>query len=71
MELLAERVSQGSARVRFGVMHVACEEVLAEVTAALRERYGAETEVLTGPASPVLGTHVGPGAWGLAYMVEG
>lgn len=71
MELLEERVPPGSARVRFGVVHVACAEVLEEVAAALRARYGPETEVLTGPASPVLATHVGPGAWGLAYMVEG
>jgi DegV family protein with EDD domain len=71
MELLVERVPPGSARVRFGVVHVACEEVIGEVTAALRERYGADVEILTGPAAPVLATHVGPGAWGLAYMVEG
>lgn len=70
MDLLAARVPPGSARVRFGVVHVACEEVLAEVTAALRARYGADTEVLTGPASPVLATHVGPGAWGLAYLAD-
>jgi DegV family protein with EDD domain len=70
MELLEARVPPGSAHVRFGVMHVACAEVLAEVTAALRARYGADTEVLTGPASPVLATHVGPGAWGLAYLAD-
>ena len=70
MDLLTERVPPGSARVRFGVVHVACEEVLAEVTAALRERYGKDTEILTGPAAPVLATHVGPGGWGLAYLAE-
>jgi DegV family protein with EDD domain len=71
MDLLVERVPPGSARVRFGVVHVACKDVIGEVTAALRERYGADVEILTGPAAPVLATHVGPGAWGLAYMVEG
>lgn len=70
LELLAERVPPGSARVRFGVVHVACEEVVDEVAAALRERYGPDTEVITGPASPVLATHVGPGAWGVAYLVD-
>lgn len=69
MELLAERVPPG-AKVRFGVVHVACEEVLDEVASALRERYGEEAEILTGPASPVLATHIGPGGWGLAYMIE-
>src|SRR5690606_7662266 len=63
MELLAERVPPG-AKVRFGVVHVACEEVLDEVASALRERYGEEAEILTGPASPVLATHIGPGGWG-------
>jgi DAK2 domain fusion protein YloV len=71
MELLEERVPPGSGRVRFGVVHVACEEVLEEIATELRARYGAETEVLTGPASPVLATHVGPGAWGLAYLHAG
>lgn len=68
MELLEERVPPGSGKVRFGVVHVACEEVLEEVAAELRKRYGEETEVITGPASPVLATHVGAGAWGLAYL---
>jgi DegV family protein with EDD domain len=70
MELLEERVPPGSGRVRFGVVHVACEEVLEEITAELRARYGPETEVMTGPISPVLATHVGPGAWGLAYLAD-
>jgi fatty acid-binding protein DegV len=71
MELLEERVPPGSGPVRFGVVHVACEEVLDEIAGELRARYGKETEVLTGPASPVLATHVGPGAWGLAYLSGG
>lgn len=68
LELLGERVPPGIGRPRFGVMHVGCEEVAEEVADAIRERYGSEIEILMGPASPVLATHVGPGAWGVAYM---
>jgi DegV family protein with EDD domain len=70
MELLEERIPPGSGKPRFGVVHVACEEVLEEVANELRARYGADTEVITGPASPVLATHVGPGAWGLAWTTN-
>jgi fatty acid-binding protein DegV len=27
-------------------------------------------EILTAPVTPVIATHLGIGAWGLAYMVE-
>jgi DegV family protein with EDD domain len=56
-------------RVRFGTIHVACPEVSERVNALLRSRYG-DVEILTHPATPVIATHVGPGAWGVAYMVE-
>ncbi|MGI9179056.1 MAG: DAK2 domain-containing protein [Longimicrobiaceae bacterium] len=69
MELLEERISSRAGRVRFGVVHAACAEVLEEVSAALRERYG-NPEILTAPVTPVLATHLGPGAWGVAYLVE-
>jgi fatty acid-binding protein DegV len=35
----------------------------------LRERFG-ERETIIAPASPALATHLGPGAWGVAYQVE-
>lgn len=71
MRLLEERVPPDSVRqVRFGVVHVACEPIVEEVAAELRQRYGEDVEILSGPATPVLATHVGAGAWGLAYMVE-
>lgn len=71
MRLLEENVPPDSARsVRFGIAHVACEEVLEPVAAALRSAYGDDIDILTAPATPVLATHIGPGAWGLACMVE-
>jgi fatty acid-binding protein DegV len=70
MELLAERVPDDAESLRFGVVHMAYPEILEEASAALRERYGEDTEILTGPVTPVIATHTGPGAWGLAWMAE-
>ena len=68
LELLAERAPPDSGFRRFGIVHVACEHVVPDVEAALRERYGADIEVLSSPATPVIATHTGPGAWGLAWL---
>jgi DegV family protein with EDD domain len=54
---------------RLGVVHVACPERAKQITGLLRERYG-DVEILEHPATPVIATHLGPGAWGVAYMVE-
>lgn len=69
MELLAERVPTNAKKVRFGILHVGAEEIIEEVRTALRDRYG-DCEVIAAPATAVLATHVGPGAWGLAYQRE-
>jgi uncharacterized protein len=69
MELLAERVPADAGTVRFGIVHVGCPDVVPGVSAALRERYG-DAEIISGPASPVLATHLGVGAWGLAWQRE-
>ncbi len=45
-------------------------EVIEPVAQALRARYGEKTEILSAPAAPVISTHLGLGAWGVAYMVE-
>jgi uncharacterized protein len=61
----------GSApRVRFGVVHVGRPEIVAEVSSHLRARYGPNVEILDGPATPVLATHTGIGAWALTWMRE-
>jgi hypothetical protein len=70
MELLEKRIPAGARRVRFGIFHVACPEVLDEVGAALKARYGADRDLLTAAGTPVIATHAGEGAWGLAWMVE-
>jgi len=69
MELLEERLPRDAEAIRFGILHVGCEEIVPEIRAALRERWG-DRETIVAPASPVLATHVGPGAWGIAYQRE-
>ncbi len=69
--ILSKRLAgRGQKRVRFGVVHVGVPEVISEVTREIRERYGEDTEVLASPATPTLSTHVGLGAWGIAWSVD-
>ena len=70
IDAVTARVQPGASKVRFGVIHVAAPEVVAPVTAVLRERWGAHVEVLSNFVTPVIATHLGPGAWGIAYLVE-
>ncbi len=69
MDALRERIPAGVERVRFGVPHVGCPEIVEEVIRALRAEYG-DVEILSAPATPVIATHTGLGAWAVAYMVE-
>lgn len=69
MRRLEETIPDGAERVRFGVVHVGCPDTVEEVSAALHDRWG-EVEVLTGSATPVIATHIGLGAWAVAYLVE-
>ncbi len=68
LEILEAKVPRGR-KVRFGVMHVAAPEVLEPVTREIRARYGS-VDVVTAPGTPIIGTHAGEGAWGIAYLVE-
>ncbi len=69
LAVLEERIPRNPRRLRFGIVHVARESIVAEIAAALRERWG-EREIISAPASPVIATHAGPGAFGVAYQVE-
>jgi DegV family protein with EDD domain len=66
---LQARVPAGARALRFGIIHVGAPEIVAPLAAALRQAYG-ERETIAAPATPVLATHLGPGAWGLAYQWE-
>lgn len=67
--LLRERIPTAARKVRFGIIHVARPEVVGEVKQALTAAFGRH-DTLVAPATPVIANHLGPGAWGVAYMVE-
>ncbi len=69
MSVLADRIPADTAAVRFGVIHVAAPEILDPVCDAIRAQFG-DREIITAAASPVLAAHVGPGAWGVAWLIE-
>jgi uncharacterized protein len=69
LDEVVQRVPAGARQVRFGIPHVGCREKAEAFAAQLRERFG-ERETIIAPASPALATHLGPGAWGVAYQVE-
>jgi uncharacterized protein len=70
LETLEKRVPKGARRVRFGIFHIAAPEVVDEVSREIRARWGADVEILAAAGTPVIGTHAGEGAWGIAWMVE-
>lgn len=70
LDMVEEEIGSASAQVRFGLVHVGAPEVLGPVEEELRRRFGKHVEMLTSPATPVLATHLGIGAWGVAYVVE-
>lgn len=69
LDTLRERIPADTKSLRFGVVHVGCEEKAESFAADLRKAFG-EREIIITPASPVLATHLGPDAWGVAYQVE-
>lgn len=66
---LRERIPADADRLRFGIVHVGCVDRAESFANNLRREFG-EREIIITPASPVLATHLGPGAWGVAYQLE-
>jgi fatty acid kinase/fatty acid kinase fatty acid binding subunit len=69
LELVEQHVPAGSRSVRFGIMHVGRPDICTTVGDELRTRYG-NCDILEASVTPVIATHLGPGAWGLAWQVE-
>lgn len=69
LQVLEKKVPRGAKKVRFGVMQVGAEDVVDEVVREIRARYGS-VDVMTAAGTPIIGTHAGEGAWGIAYLVE-
>jgi len=70
LRVLHEQLPKDVEKVRFGIVHVGLPEIVEPMTAALRSTYGSGVEILSAPATPVISTHLGVGAWGIAYLVE-
>jgi DegV family protein with EDD domain len=71
-DLLVETVARevGAAkRVRFGIVYVGVPEIVEDIQARLQARWP-RAEIMSAPATPVISTHLGHGAWGIAFMVE-
>jgi DegV family protein with EDD domain len=69
LALLDERLRPRPRRVRFGVAHADAPDAATRIREALIETYHPQDCFVT-LATGVLGTHVGPGAWGIFYQIE-
>jgi len=69
LDLVAASIPSGASKVRFALAHVLAPEKMDVVRRGVRERFG-DVDVLVSPATPVVATHTGVGAWAIAYMVE-
>ena len=69
MDAMAKEIPPDAHNVRFGIIHVGRPEIVDQASAEIRARFG-DVEILSAPATPVIATHLGSGAWGAGYMVE-
>lgn len=66
----ADAALEGAERCRLGVVHAGLPDFAAGLAEEVRRRYRPE-DVFVQPLTAVLAAHLGPGAWGLCYQVEG
>lgn len=69
LDYIEARVPRTAKNLRFGLIHVGCEEVLEKARGEITKRFG-EREIIIAPATPVIATHLGPGAWGVCWQLE-
>jgi DegV family protein with EDD domain len=67
--LMERALPDAPRRLRMGVAHVDCPEVAEQIRAALVQRFK-PVDVFVAPATAVVATHVGPGAWAVFWQVE-
>ena len=67
--LMERAIPKAPLRLRMGVAHVDCPEVAEQIRAALVQQFK-PMDVLVGPATAVIATHVGIGAWAVFWQVE-
>jgi DegV family protein with EDD domain len=69
LALLEQRLTPRPLKVRFGVAHADAPDTAQRLRAALMAKYEPQ-DCFVSLATGVLGTHVGPGAWGIFYQIE-
>ncbi|MEA2724444.1 MAG: hypothetical protein QOH59_2215, partial [Gemmatimonadales bacterium] len=69
LALLDRRLTPLPRKVRFGIAHADALGAAERMRAALVAKYQPQ-DCFVSLATGVLGTHVGPGAWGIFYQVE-
>ena len=69
LDVVERQLPADAGKLRFALAHVGAEDRLDAVEAALRKRFD-PAEVLRSTATPVVATHVGLGAWCVAWMVD-
>jgi DegV family protein with EDD domain len=67
VELVAEQCAAGKGKIQLAALHADSSADAKAVLEKATQRIGAEETLMT-ELSPVIGTHVGPGAVALAYM---
>ncbi len=65
-----DRALEDADRCRLGVVHAGLPDFAADLAGEVRRRYR-PVDVFVQPLTAVLAAHLGPGAWGLCYQVEG
>jgi DegV family protein with EDD domain len=69
LAVLEQRLTPAPRELRLGVAHADAPEVAERIRGILTDRYRPRDCLVT-LATGVLGTHVGPGAWGIFYQIE-
>jgi fatty acid kinase/fatty acid kinase fatty acid binding subunit len=69
LDQLEQRLTPRPKVIRFGVAHADVPEVAQRIQAVLVKKYQPR-DCFVAPATGVLATHVGLGAWGIFYQVE-
>ncbi len=69
LRIMERRIPRGVKRLRIGVAHVDCSKVAEAVRAAIQARFH-PLDLLVWPATAVLATHAGLGAWAVFWTVE-
>lgn len=69
LDHIETKVPRNATSLRFGVLDVGYEEILAEAKEEITKRFG-ERDMVMGPVTPVIANHLGPGAWGISWQLE-